>query len=124
MELDGSLDDPSYIRNLPPSERPANQNVFAFSQGVASMEVNLMLRYLLAADWWPVVHQQEYQFITGTMGATSGECDPYCSFIPRRARGDDETPHYLIDEPDPTRPSLKSQPSRLMRRIGKIFARS
>ena len=124
MELDGSLDDPSYIRNLPPSERPANQNVFAFSQGVASMEVNLMLRYLLAADWWPVVQQQEYQFITGTMGATSGECDPYCSFIPRRARGDDETPHYLIDEPDPTRPSLKSQPSRLMRRIGKIFARS
>ena len=124
MELDGSLDDPSYIRNLPVRERPANQNVFAFSQGVASMEVNLMLRYLLAADWWPSVHQQEYQFITGTMAATSGECYPHCSFIPRRARGDEEVPHYLIDDPDPAPSSLRSWLTRLVRLIGRGFARS
>ena len=123
MELDGSLDEPSYVRNLPPSERPANQNVFAFSQGVASMEVNLMLRYLVAADWWPSVHQQEYQFITGTMQTKSGECGPHCSFIPRRARGDDETPHYLIDDSVPGQASTSGWLSRLVRLIGRGSAR-
>ena len=65
MELDGSLDDPSYVSNLPPDERTGNQNVFPFSQSVAGMEVNLLLRYLIANDWWPPVHQQDYQFVTG-----------------------------------------------------------
>lgn len=123
MELDGSLDDPSYIRNLPPSERPANQNVFAFSQGVASMEVNLMLRYLLAADWWPSVHQQEYQFITGAMTAAADACSPNCSFIARRSRGDAEAPPYLAEghEQEDQRRSLMS---RLLRGLGKVFPRS
>ena len=48
MELDGSLDDLSYVKNLPSEERGGNENVFPFSQSVAGMEVNLMLRYLLA----------------------------------------------------------------------------
>ena len=123
MELDGSLDDPSYVRNLPPSERPANENVFAFSQGVASMEVNLMLRYLVTADWWPSVHQQEYQFITGTLHAASGECDPHCSFIPRRSRGDEETPHYLVDEPGAAKPAAEGWLARLVTLIDKVSAR-
>ena len=63
MELDGSLDDPSYVRNLPSEERGGNQNVFPFCLGVAGTEVNLMLRYLLAAEWWPLVHRQEHQFV-------------------------------------------------------------
>ena len=42
MELDGSLDDTSYISNLSPEERTGNQNVFPFSLGVAGMEVNLI----------------------------------------------------------------------------------
>ena len=53
MELDGSFDDPSYVKNLPLGARGGNQNVFPFSQSVAGMEVNLMLRYLLANSWWP-----------------------------------------------------------------------
>ncbi len=124
MELDGSLDDPSYIRNLPPGERPANQNVFAFSQGVAAMEVNLMLRYLVAADWWPRVQGQEYQFITGAMEPTKGECDSHCSFVPRRAHGDEEAPHYLAEDPVPTDRGRKSWLLRLVRLIGRGFAKS
>ena len=124
MELDGSLDDPSYVRNLPPSERPANENVFAFSQGVASMEVNLLLRYLVSPDWWPSVHQQEYQFITGTMQAVSGECGLHCSFKPRRSRGDEETPHYLLDDPAQGRPTTVSSLMRFLKLIGRGFARS
>lgn len=126
MELDGSLDDPSYIRNLPPSERPANQNVFAFSQGVASMEVNLMLRYLLAPDWWPPVHQQEYQFITGTMTATSSECRQTCSFIERRARGDATAPPYLVAgiHTEGANSRASDLVRRFLRWVGSLFPRS
>ena len=96
MELDGSLDDQSYISNLPREERAGNQNVFPFSLGVAGMEVNLMLRYLLAADWWPLVRQQDYQFVTGETRIINGECHPNCSFRQRLAQGDAENPSYLI----------------------------
>ncbi len=98
MELDGSLDDPSYVSNLPPEERVGNQNVFPFSLGVAGMEVNLMLRYLLAADWWPLVRQQDYQFVTAETRIINDECHTNCSFRQRHAQGDTENPFYLIEE--------------------------
>lgn len=95
MELDGSLDDPSYVSSLPAQERGGNQNVFPFSLSVAGMEVNLMLRYLIAADWWPLVRQQDSQFVAGEMRIINEECHPNCSFRQRRAQGDAETPSYL-----------------------------
>ena len=98
MELDGSLDDPSYVRHLSPEERGSNQNVFPFSLGVAGMEVNLMLRYLLALDWWPLVRQQDYQFVTAETRIINDNCQPHCTFIPRRAQGDIENPSYLVKE--------------------------
>lgn len=98
MELDGSLDDPSYVSNLPPEERVGNQNVFPFSLSVAGMEVNLMLRYLLAEDWWPLVRQQDYQFVTAEIDIINDECHSNCSFRQRLARGDKENPSYLVQE--------------------------
>ena len=98
MELDGSLDDPSYVSNLPPELRGGNQNVFPFSQSVAAMEVNLMIRYLVAATWWPVIRQQDYQFVTGETRVINNCCHPNCSFRNRRARGDSEKPFYLTRE--------------------------
>lgn len=99
MELDGSLDDPSYVRNLPAEERVGNQNVFPFCLGVAGTEVNLMLRYLLAPDWWPLVQQQEHQFVTGETLPGRSECHANCSFRHRRALGDMEEPFYLVEDP-------------------------
>lgn len=98
MELDGSLDNPSYIINLPPEEQGGNQNVFPFSLSVAGMEVNLMLRYLLAADWWPLVRQQDCQFVAAETRIINDECHPNCSFRQRRAQGDAENPSYLVRE--------------------------
>ena len=94
-ELDGSLDDPSYVTNLPTVAQRMNQNVFPFSMSVAGLAVNLMLRYLLAADWWPVVRQQESQFVTGETGIINGTCLPHCPFRQRVASGDSERPPYL-----------------------------
>ena len=95
MELDGSLDDPSYVRNLPPTEQPGNLNVFPFSLAVAGMEVNLMLRYLLAAEWWPSVSRQDYQFLTGETLLGNERCFDHCAFRQRHAQGDRESPFYL-----------------------------
>ena len=97
-ELEGSLDDPSYISGLPPEERDGGQNVFPFSLAVAGMEVNLMLRWLLARDWWPSAPQQEHQFVTAETRVVKEKCDPHCSFRQRRAQGDSEEPHYLTED--------------------------
>ena len=95
QELDGSLDDSSYIANLPPELRPRNQNVFPFSLGSASMQVNLMVRYLIADEWWPAISRQEYRFIAARTYASTTECHPNCSFRDRVARGDTCSPSYL-----------------------------
>ena len=125
MELDGSLDDPSYVKNLPLEARGGNQNVFPFSQSVAGMEVNLMLRYLLANNWWPLVKQQEYQFVTGETRVINNSCDANCSFRPRRAKGDSEKPFYLTSEsPGPTESVLQSIWRRMVRLFGTIFLRA
>lgn len=95
VELDGSLDDPSYIRNLPENERPQNQNVFPFSLGCASMQVNHMIRYLIADDWWPRIQRHEYRFLSGKTKRTNAECQPYCLFRSRTGLGSAQKPTYL-----------------------------
>lgn len=97
-ELDGSLDDPSYVSALEAEQRSGNQNVFPFALGAAGMEVNLMLRYLLAREWWPLVKQQEYQFLIGTTRVTNGRCQRHCAFLPRHALGDATAPSYLTTD--------------------------
>ena len=94
-ELDGSLDNPSYISALPVEDIPGNQNVFPFSLGVAAMAVNLMLRYLIGQKWWPPVQQQDYQFQTGKITVTNEECSTQCAFRLRRAMGDAAYPSYI-----------------------------
>ena len=98
-ELDGSLDDPSYLANLPPTQRPQNQNVFPFSLGSASMQTNLMLRYLIGKEWWPPIQRQEYKFISGKILASSQQCSEYCSFLSRIAMGQRVRPSYLKSGP-------------------------
>ena len=94
-ELDGSLDNPSYINALPTDQALGNQNVFPFSLGVAGMAVNLMTRYLIGQEWWPAVQQQDYQFQTGKISVNNDECIPHCAFRERRAMGDEANPSYL-----------------------------
>ena len=113
QELDGSLDDPSYIANLPPELRPRSQNVFPFSLGSASMQVNLMVRYLIADDWWPTVSQQEYRFVSARTFASTTECQPHCSFRDRVAHGDTCSPSYLRPA-TPELPSSRSLPAKLL----------
>ena len=111
MELDGSLADPAYVANLPVQDRDRNQNVFPFSLSAAALEVNLMLRYLLAEDWWPLVKQQDHQFVAGTSGIINADCQPHCPFLRRRARGDAERPPYLLESAANTHRTSHPEPS-------------
>lgn len=95
-ELDGSLDNPSYISSLPEETTPGNQNVFPFSLGAAAMAVNLTVRYLIGEEWWPSVQQQDYQFQTGRIEIVNEECLPHCAFRARKAIGDRANPSYLL----------------------------
>ena len=96
MELDGSLDDSSYIESLPKEQRDRNQNVFPFSLSVASMEVNMMIRYIVSQEWWPEVQQQDYQFLTGAIRINNQKCNENCMFQKERvAMGDGCKPHYI-----------------------------
>ena len=100
-ELDGSLDNPSYISTLPEGTLVGNQNVFPFSLSLAAMEVNTMLHYFLSLDWWPTLHQQDYQFVLGTIRSLQGQCRAGCEIQQRLALGDLVAPHYLDDSAVP-----------------------
>ena len=124
MELDGSLSDPSYISNLPESERNRNQNVFPFSLSVASMEVNLMIRYILSPDWWPLVRQQDYQFVTADLRTFNNECDAHCTFRERRFQGDGVAPFYLQESKRPTSGPWRAFAELIARVLGRVFPKA
>lgn len=94
-ERAGLFEDETYIGGLPPDAREAHLNVFPFCLSVASMEVNLMLRYCIALDWWPRGQEQGYQFVDGTLTRSEGTCRPQCEFNQRIALGDSELPQDL-----------------------------
>lgn len=122
VELDGSLDNPSYVKNLPSASQLGNENVFPFSQSVAAQDVNLMLRYMNARDWWPSVQAQDYQFITGETTILDTDCFAGCSFVQRHAQGDAEKPFYIGDR-EPRLPGRRkpSNLRRLSRNLGRLF---
>ena len=99
MELDGSLTDPSYIKNSPISNRNINQNVFPFSLSVASLQVNLMIRYIVSQEWWPLIQHQEYQYTTANLKITAEKCQSFCLFQNKRyLKGDNIVPFYIQDD--------------------------
>ena len=60
------------------------------------MQVNLLIRYVLAERWWPIVHQQDYQFVLSKLETINGDCVEHCSYRAMRGIGDGATPPYLI----------------------------
>ena len=95
MEREGSLDDPSYVRNLPPESRDFGQNIFPFALSAASAEIEQFLRYTLNPGWWPSIHQIDHQFTIGESKSRKGVCHDSCEFRSRIALGDTALPSYL-----------------------------
>ena len=129
LELDGSLDDPSYTQGLSEDLAIRNENVFPFTLSLASMLVNLLLRYIISEDWWPkpVVQQQEQQFVLNTLASIGREdCQEHCAFRAMRERGDAAEPPYL-SRPEVDIPSHPPKPnafSRMLIYVGTLFRRT
>jgi hypothetical protein len=81
-ERDGYFDDPHYIEGLPddhPFKR--NENVFAFSMSVASLEVLQLLTMILAPFGVADAGAQRYHFVPGLMDQPSFEiCKSRCPY--------------------------------------------
>ena len=129
LELDGSLDDPSYTQGLDEDLSARNQNVFPFTLSLASMLVNLFLRYIISETWWPkpVTAQQEQQFVLNTLASIGHEdCEEHCAFRAMRATGDAAEPPYLShpESESPDKPSKPGILSRFLIYLGTLFRRT
>jgi len=80
-ERDGLLEDVHYLQNLPPDHPlKANENVFAFSLGAASLEVNQLLSMLVAPSGLADNGGQTYHFHLGTLDRDLDDCDDGCYY--------------------------------------------
>ncbi len=88
-EREGHLDDPSYIEHLP-TDHPirANENVFSFSLGAASLEVLQFLSMVIGPAAVHNIGAQTYHMAVGAMDVSGSGCDDGCAFPPLVARGD------------------------------------
>ena len=120
-ELDGSLSDPVYIKGLEESGIKQNMNTFPFALGAASLQVNLALRYLLGADWWPEISRQEYQFVKGTVTKEKLSCNEGCSFRGMVATGDTVIPPYIRKAE--TTSEIQGWKARLMRAYREFWSK-
>lgn len=87
LELDGSLQNPSYIKGAKP-KTARGENVFCLSLSAASEILNLTLRLLIAEPWWPTVESVERNFVTGRTQIRPGACHANCTIFRERWLGD------------------------------------
>ena len=110
----------------------ATKTSFPFTLSLASLLVNLFLRYIISEAWWPkpVVQQQEQQFVLNTLVSIGREdCHEHCAFRAMRASGDAAEPPYLSDPEfgthgKRTKTSEPSTLSRLLIYVGTLFRRT
>jgi molybdopterin-synthase adenylyltransferase len=85
----GLLDDPTYIAGLPP-DHPGrrNENVFAFSMNVASLELLQFLSAFVLPGSLGDPGDQAYHFVPATFVSTHDPCKATCPYPPLLGRGD------------------------------------
>ncbi|MEO8393347.1 MAG: ThiF family adenylyltransferase [Chloroflexota bacterium] len=90
VERDGFFDDPTYIAGLSNEHTiKRNENVFAFSQSVASFEVLQFLSLIVAPSGLSNPGAQMYHFVTASLDKDELEvCKPNCLYPPLIAKGD------------------------------------
>ena len=87
LELDGSWDDPSYIKTAERTNRRP-ENVFCMSLATGSELLNMATRLVVADSWWPPYLGIERNFVTGRTKVRHGNCHETCSIFSERWTGD------------------------------------
>jgi hypothetical protein len=82
LDMDGRLDDPDYINNLPPGERArySRRNVYPFSLSVAAHEVLQLVGLLTGFERISGTGPQHYQGYPGVMEVSSFVCEAACDY--------------------------------------------
>ena len=89
VERDGYLDDPNYIAGLPDNHTlKRNENVFAFSMNLASLEVLQFLKMVIPSPGLSNIGAQRYHFVTGSLDAEINGCNPNCPYEEMTAKGE------------------------------------
>lgn len=88
-DREGLLDDPKYIAGLP-ADHPGrrNENVFAFSMNVGSLELLQYLSAIVLPGALGDPGDQAYHFVPATFDSAHLPCKPNCLYPPLVARGD------------------------------------
>ena len=95
-ERDGSLDDPTYIRQN--NRFPGNENVFPFAVNLGSLMVLEMLRAILHEPWWHSVPTKlHYSYLAARLTSQINMCESGCSVTARMGLGDRWTYPFLDD---------------------------
>jgi len=94
LDIGGMLDDPSYIEGLPEDDPVrANQNVFAFGMGAASLEVLQFLSMAVAPCGVADVGNHNHHFVSGRLDVEADVCRPGCLYSGAMlAMGDEASP--------------------------------
>ncbi len=124
LDVDGSLDDPSYVHNLTESEHePRNQNVFPFCANLATSMVVAMIRLVIADTWWPDrAGRQHYSMIPNRLDVEALECNEHCSVVGKTALGDQFKYPFLLNAPHETK-AVDSFISRFLIKCGNLLTR-
>lgn len=97
-ERDGLLDDPRYLKNLPPGHPLlANENVFAFGMNTAALEVGQLLSMVVAPSGLADNGAQTYHFHLGTLDLDIRGCEPDCYYANKMVAMGDAAP-MLVGE--------------------------
>lgn len=86
-DIDGSLDDPKYLADLPEGHRwTQRQNVFAFAQMCSALEMSQFISMIAGPN--PHLEPQRYNLGTGEVDLSVQRCEDYCEFPTLVAAGD------------------------------------
>ena len=107
LERDGSWHSPKYIKAGGQDLRP-NENVFCMSLATGSELLNVALRLVIAARWWPPQLDIERNFVTGRTKVNDTACHENCTIMRERWTGDGaaEIGYLLAGEGRDVRASL------------------
>jgi hypothetical protein len=87
LDIEGRLDDPDYIRNLPPEDRErfARRNVYAFSLAVGGHQVLQLVGAITGFTRISGIGPQHYHGYPGVMEVSEPECSDDCEYKPLTA---------------------------------------
>jgi molybdopterin-synthase adenylyltransferase len=91
LEINGLLENPSYIKGLPEEyrKRKNNENIFPFSTNLASMEIFHLMALVTEIGETPNFGVQRFRFNNGIISNyNQKKCCDSCSFVKDIAKGD------------------------------------